>query len=94
MRILRTQLLLPLACYAIAGVVGMAAIVDHHLKQGRINEAQVSAYFCRVQHTRCGGTSWQRIEARWQSRQLTYEIVVIALAGIGLALAGYRIVRR
>jgi hypothetical protein len=93
MGFLRIQLL-PLACLATAGIVGVAAIVDHHLKQRKINEAQVSDYFCRVEHTRCGGEPWHRIEDGWQSRQLGYEIVVIALGGFGLVLSGYRIARR
>jgi hypothetical protein len=90
----RTRFLLPLACLATAGTVGVATIVDHHLKQRNINDAQVARYFCRVQHTRCGYESWRRIEARWQSRQLAYEIVVIGFGGLGLALLGYRLVRR
>jgi hypothetical protein len=67
--------------------------VDHHLKQRSINEAQVADYFCRVQHVRCGHESWHRIEERWQSRQLAYEIVLIVVGGLGVALVGYRVVR-
>jgi hypothetical protein len=82
-----------LACLVAAGVVGLVAIVDHHRKQARINDAQVADYFCRLQSIRCGGTPWRRIEDEWQTRQLAYEIAVIALGGFGLALIGYRVAR-
>jgi hypothetical protein len=83
-----------IVCLAAALLVGLAAIVDHHYKQRRIDDAQVSDYFCRFYNTRCGGPSWHRIEARWQTRQLAYEAAVSALGGFALVLAAYRLVRK
>jgi hypothetical protein len=88
------SLLLPVACLAAAGAIGIAALVDHHEKQARINEVQVDEYFCKTQGTRCGYEPWQRIEDRWQTRQAVYEIAVIALTGLALALTVYRVTRR
>ena len=82
-----------LAFLAAAAVIGVVAIFDHHRKQDRINDAQVAAYFCRVQHVGCAGTPWRRIEDEWQSRQIAYETAVIVLGSVGLVLIGYRVAR-
>jgi hypothetical protein len=83
-----------LACFALALAIGIGAIADHADKQRRIDDAQVSEYFCRVYDTRCGGPSSQRIESRWNRRQVVYEAAVATLAALGLALAGYGIARK
>jgi hypothetical protein len=91
--VLRNLYWLGLACLVSAAVLGAVAITDHHRKQQRINDAQVAAYFCRVQHTHCGAESWHKIEADWQTRQIMYEVAVVALGGLGLLVIGYRLAR-
>jgi hypothetical protein len=81
------------ACLAAAGVLCVAAVVDHRSKQTRIDRAQVAAWYCTHQGTHCGGESWRRIENRWNRRQLGYEIAVASLAGVALVLAVGRMVR-
>jgi hypothetical protein len=82
-----------LACFAGALAIGIGAIVDHSVKQRRIDRAQVSDYFCTHYGVRCGGPSWHRIERSWNRRQVVYEVAVGTFAALGLGLAGYRLTR-
>jgi hypothetical protein len=93
MLVVRNAYWIGLACLATAAVVGVAAIADHHRKQQRIDDAQVAAYFCRVQHSCRGGESWQKIEAAWQTRQIAYEAAVSTLGGLAFLVVGYRLAR-
>src|SRR3954470_1373265 len=77
--------LLPLVCFALAGLIGVGAIVDHRVKQGRMNRAELSEWYCTHQNTRCGGSSSAGIERDWNERQVAYELVVIALGSAALA---------
>jgi hypothetical protein len=76
-----------LACLALAGAIGVAAIVDHRWKQARIDRAELSEWYCSHEGTRCGGPSSSGIEARWNERQLGYEVAVVTLAAAATALA-------
>jgi hypothetical protein len=49
------------------------AVVDHHEKGTRIDHAEVLAWYCAHDGTRCGGPSPARMEARWNQRQTAYE---------------------
>jgi len=60
------------------------AVVDHHVKQRRMNQAELMTWYCIHQGTECGGPSVERIEARWNQRQLAYECGVAFLASAGL----------
>jgi hypothetical protein len=85
--------LLGLACVAAAGVVAVAAIVDHRWKQHRLYRAEVAEWYCTHRGTRCGGTPWETIEARWNRRQVGYEVAVTVLATAGAGLIGIRALR-
>jgi hypothetical protein len=82
--------LLGLACLAAAGLVGLAAIADHHWKQARQDRAEVAAWYCAHQRTHCGEESASKIETRWNEREVGYKIVVSVLGatGVGLLLLG------
>jgi hypothetical protein len=69
----------------LALMTGGIAIVDHHVKQRRIDRAEVLSWFCVHQGTRCGGPVPERIEKRWNERQIAYEsaVVLLTLAGGG-----------
>ena len=86
--------LLSIACFASAGLIGLAAIADHRNKQERINRAQLSEWYCKHQGTRCGGPSSDRIETHWNQRQWAYEIAVVGLGGFAIASFLYRVTRR
>jgi hypothetical protein len=73
-----------LALVVLAFAVGTIAIVDHRLKQQRINHAELLEWYCVNQGTRCGGPDPDRIERRWNERQVAYEstVVLLTLAGV------------
>src|SRR5258708_31795382 len=80
-------------CLALAGLLGVAAIVDHSDKQRRINRAEEAEWYCLHRRTHCGGPSSARIESRWQQRQWGYEIAVVSLAGFGVVRLLYQLAR-
>jgi hypothetical protein len=92
MSVLR-RLALPIACFAIAGMVSLAAAADHRSKNARSNRAQLAEWYCEHKDTRCGGPSSARIESRWENRQVGYEAVVIGLGGLSLLLGAWRVRR-
>jgi hypothetical protein len=69
---------------AVAALIGVAAIADHHWKQSRMDRVEVSEWYCRHVGTRCGGASSARLERRWNERQRGYEIAVAAVGGLAL----------
>ena len=68
----------------LAFVIGTIAVVDHRLKQSRVNHAELLEWYCTHTATRCGGPSADRIESRWNKRQVAYEwgIGLVTLAGV------------
>jgi hypothetical protein len=85
---------LSIACYVLAGTIGVVAIADHRNKAARMNRAEVAEWFCAHEGTRCGGPSSRRIEEHWNERQWGYEIAVTALAGFAVIRFAYRVTRR
>jgi hypothetical protein len=82
-----------IVCLAVAGLIGVAAIVDHRWKQARIDRAHVSEWYCFHDGTQCGGPSSSSIEKHWNERQEGYEIAVVALGGFALVRFVYRLAR-
>lgn len=80
---------LPLVALALAGLIGLAAITDQHVKQKAIGRAQLAEWYCLHRSTRCGGPSSARIEAHWQRRQWAYEIAVVFIGGLAVARLAY-----
>ena len=85
---------LSIACYVLAGTIGVVAIADHRNKPRRIESRRAPEWFCAHQGTRCGGPSSDRIEEQWNERQWAYEIAVIGLAGFAVVRFAYRLARR
>jgi hypothetical protein len=94
MKTLLRELRLPLSCLLVAGLIGIAAIVDHRNKMSRLYRAEVAEWFCAHQGKRCGGPSSDGIEASWQARQWGYEIAVVVIGGFGVVALGRRVLRR
>jgi hypothetical protein len=76
------------SCAAVA--IGCLAIVDHHVKQARMNRAEVAEWYCAHRSSRCGRRSSAGIEARWNRREVAYEALVATFA----VSAGLAVVRR
>ena len=85
--------LVSIVCLAAAGLIGVAAIIDHRNKQARIDRAHVAEWYCAHDGTRCGGPSSEKIEEHWNERQEGYEIAVVALSGFALVRFVYRLAR-
>jgi hypothetical protein len=76
---------------ALALLLGLAAIVDHHQKNVRTNRAELAEWYCTHAGTRCGGPSSAVMERRWDEREVGYEIAVGCLGVFGTAsLVGSR----
>src|SRR4051812_42252637 len=86
--------LLPLVCFALAGLIGVAAIVDHRWKNVRADRAQLSEWYCEHRNTRCGGPSSGAIERHWNERQVGYEVAVVVLSSGALVASSVREARR
>lgn len=86
--------MLPLALFALAGVIGLTAIADHRWKQRRINRAELSAWYCRNEGVLCGGPSPFAMERHWNQRQVGYEIGVTLLGTAAALVAVRRLGRR
>jgi hypothetical protein len=86
--------LVSIVCLALAGLIGVAAIIDHIDKGHRMNRAERLEWYCAHQGTHCGGPSSERIENDWNERQLGYEIAVAAIGGGALARVVIRERRR
>jgi hypothetical protein len=86
----RSRHLLGLACLVAAGLIGVAAAVDHHVKQARQDRVEVAEWYCRHLGTRCGGASSAGIEARWNQREVGYTVAlsILGATGAGILLAG------
>ena len=68
----------------VAGLVTAIAIADHQHKQARENHAEVLAWYCKHEGTRCGGEPVSRIERAWNRRETGYQAAVAVLAAGGL----------
>jgi hypothetical protein len=86
--------LVSVVCFAIAGLLGVAAIADHRNKGARMDRAEVLEWYCSHVGTHCGGPSSARIEAHWNQRQMGYEAAVTIVGGFAILLFAYRAVRR
>jgi hypothetical protein len=89
---LRRQLI-SIVCLAVAGLIGVAAIIDHRNKQARIDRAELAEWYCSHDGTRCGGPSSEKIEEHWNEREGGYEVVVAELSGFALVRFVYRLAR-
>lgn len=85
---MRRRVVIGIACIALAGAIGLAAIVDHRNKQARINRAELAEWYCEYDGTQCGGASSARIETHWNQRQVAYEIAVGLFTAAALVAGG------
>ena len=81
---LRRPRLIGLACLLLAALTAAIAIGDHRAKQARQDKAELQAWYCAHEGTRCAGPSSERIERRWNERQVGYEAAVAILTACGV----------
>ena len=87
---------LGVALLVAAVAVTVAGLIDHHVKTGRMDRAEVSEWYCGHDGTRCGGPSSVAIERRWNERERGYKIALGVLigCGVGCVVLSYRGGRR
>jgi hypothetical protein len=79
----RRGLALVVAALALIAVV---AELDHSHKRAMGNAAQVSEWYCAHRGERCGGPDSDRIQRRWEEREVGYKtaFALVALSGVVL----------
>ena len=81
----RGALAVALVCFAIAGVIAVVALADHHHKNARSWEANQASWFCHFKHTRCDELQDEDLEDAWHHRELGYRIGFSSLSSGGTA---------
>jgi hypothetical protein len=79
------RFLVPLLCVVIAVVVGVGGVIDHHLKQARLNRAELGEWYCVHRGVDCRASPEGHIERNWNRREVGYQLGLIAL---GLTATG------
>jgi hypothetical protein len=87
-RLIALVLAIPLAILSFAGFVSLVAVVDHRGKQASLESVEVANWECRHHGIDCGTESWEAVESRWQRRELTYRLAVVALSATAVGLLG------
>jgi hypothetical protein len=82
----RRGLVLVVAALALIAVV---AELDHSHKGAMGNAAQVSEWYCAHRGERCGGPDSDRIQHRWEEREVAYKtaFALVALSGVALLVS-------
>jgi hypothetical protein len=84
-RVHRRALRIAVVAIAGAALVALGGIVDHAVKQRRMNSAQEHEWYCLHQGIQCGRTPSADIEAAWNRRE-PFEIgAAVALVVVGVA---------
>ena len=82
---LRAQRSLALVVAALA-LIAVVAQLDHEHKKAMGNAAQVSEWYCVQRGERCGGPDSDRIQHRWEAREVGYKTAFALVAVTGVAL--------
>jgi hypothetical protein len=70
---------------ALALIVAVAEL-DHAHKRAAGNAAQLAEWYCAHRGERCGGADSERIQRRWEERELGYRTAFALTAVAGVAL--------
>ena len=73
---------------ALAVLTGVAGVIDHRNVQEHLNRLERNEWFCEHKGLDCGGPSSRVAHARWERREVGYQVALLALAvgavGFGL----------
>ena len=75
----RGVLTVALVAFALAGVIAVVALADHHHKNAQAWDANQASWFCHFKGTRCDETQDEDLERRWHRRELGYRISFFSL---------------
>lgn len=85
---MRRRLLIAFFSIVLAAAVAVGATLDHRYKQARVNRAELGEWYCANLGSRCGGASSERIESRWEGREVGYKIAFGGLVATAALLGG------
>jgi H+/Cl- antiporter ClcA len=81
----RGVLTVALLAFALAGVIAVVALADHHHKNAQSWEANQASWFCDFKGTRCDELQYEDLERGWQHRELGYRIAFFSFSSGGTA---------
>ena len=81
----RGALTLALVAFALAGVIAVVALADHHRVKARNWDASLATFYCQHKGTRCDELQIEDLERRWHHRELGYRISFFSLSSVGIA---------
>ena len=81
----RGALAVALVAFALAGVIAVVALADHHHKNAQSWEANQASWFCHFKGTRCDELQDEDLEGAWHRRELGYRISFSSLSSGGTA---------
>ena len=74
-----------LVVFALAGVVAVVALADHHRVGAQNWAANQATWYCQHNGTRCDELQIRDLESRWEHRDLAYRISFFSLSSVGIA---------
>jgi hypothetical protein len=81
----RGALTAALVAFALASVIAVVALADHHWVKAQNLSANQASWFCQHNGTRCGELQIDDLEGRWEHRELGYRISFFSLSSVGIA---------
>jgi H+/Cl- antiporter ClcA len=74
-----------LVAFALAGVITVVALADHHRVEAANWDANQATWYCQHDGTRCDELQIEDLEGRWEHRELGYRISFFSLSSVGIA---------
>jgi hypothetical protein len=81
----RGALTVALVAFALAGVIAVVALADHHQKKAQSWDANQASSFCHTKNTRCDELQIEDLEGGWHHRELGYRISFFSVSSGGTA---------
>ena len=81
----RGALTVALVAFALAGVIAVIALADHHRTKAQSGDANQASWFCHFKGTHCDDLQIKDLEGGWHHRELGYRISFFSLSSGGIA---------
>ena len=79
----RGALTVALVAFALAGVIAVIALADHHRTKAQSGDANQAIRFCQFKGTHCDDLQIKDLEGGWHHRELGYRISFFSLSSGG-----------
>jgi len=81
----RGALTAALVAFALAGMIAVVALADHHRVEAQNWDANQATWYCQHDGTRCDELQIEDLEGRWERRELGYRISFFSLSSVAIA---------